>query len=364
MITFIGLLSVPVLVAVGAFVLLDGISWKEFLLQLGAACIVAGTCSAIASCANTSDVEIWNGRVTSKSSEHVSCSHSYQCNCRERCSGSGKDRSCSTVCDTCYEHAYDVDWTVRLSTGDSIDIDRVDSQGILEPPRHAAAKVGEPAAAAHHYANYVKASPDSLFRHQGIAERYAAKIPPYPGKVFDYYRVNRVVTVGYELSDKAAWERDLSELNADLGSKKQVNVALVVTAGLPTEFFYGLEQAWVGGKKNDLIVVIGSKDAGTIDWVDVMAWATDPIVKVRLRDDLLSVGVLEREKVVAAIRDDVARYYQRKPMADFKYLTASITPTTTEWIVSMLIELVIAVGLVWVCKTNDVFGDEGGRRCR
>lgn len=84
------------------------------------------------------DVELLNGYVTGKERDVVSCSHSYECMCyyTESCSGSGTSRSCTRTrhCSTCYEHSYDVDWDVHTTVG-NLTIDRIDRQGLDQPPR-------------------------------------------------------------------------------------------------------------------------------------------------------------------------------------------------------------------------------------
>src|SRR5262249_53258019 len=148
----------------------------------------------------TADTEIWDGQVTNKSSERVSCSHSYDCNCyyTTECSGTGNNRSCSEVrhCSTCYEHSYDVDWNVYASTGESLSIDRVDRQGLNMPARWGAAYIGEPYSSQHSFTNYILANPNSvLLGQKGDLQKFGKLIPQYP-TVYDYYRVQHAINMG------------------------------------------------------------------------------------------------------------------------------------------------------------------------
>lgn len=250
--TFLIILIVPLLVAILAWILLDGISWKEFVVHVASQLIVAGVSMAIIYNMDTRDTEIWNGWVVSREQKQVSCSHSYECNCRseESCSGSGKDRSCTSrrVCDTCYEHSYDYDWMVYTSNREDIEIDRVDRQGVNTPPRWAAVRLLEPTAVDHTYTSYIKAAPDTLFRHTEVAQKYRATIPKYPLRIYDYYHLNRLVQVGVSVKDRDVWNRGLEVLNSELGSKKQVNIIVVLT-NQPQEWYYALETAWIGGEE-------------------------------------------------------------------------------------------------------------------
>lgn len=358
---FVMVLLVSVAVAIVAFVFLDGITLKELGCQFLAQLAIAGIAAGIVSCANTSDVEVWNGAVTGKEQVYVPCSHSYQCNCvAVSC---GKDCS-TTVCSTCYDHPNDWDWDVYTSNGETIEIERLDRQGFKKPPRWTAVKVGEPTTTSHTYVNYVKASPDSLFRHQGLAEKHAKTLPEYPGKVYDYYRLDHYVHDGSGSQD-AEWNRQLARINAELGKKKQANVIVVKTYGRSPEWFYALEEKWVGGKKNDIVIVIDEAgfrepaNGAKPQWVEVMAWTSNEMLKVKLRDDIMALDYAGVEQAIPVIEHDVDQYYVRKPMKDFEYLKASMVPSTTQWTVTLIVSLVAAVGLTWFFQVNDVFNEEG-----
>lgn len=354
---FLVLLIIPVLLGGLAFAFLKGITWKEALLQVAASILVAGISAWAVSCANTQDTEVWNGVVQSKKQVWTSCSHSYSCNCHEVCSGSGKNRSCSTHCDTCYEHSNDWDWNVYTSNGETIGIARIDRRGSFEPPRWTAVKIGEPTAVTHSYTNYVKAAPDTVLRKQGQTEKYKGQIPPYPQNVYDYYRLNRLVLDGVAVPDPQAWIDRLSAINGQIGHEKQANLILVLTTK-PQDFYYALEQEWIGGKKNDAILVVGVDAELHPKWAQVMAWETNHMYEVRLQDDIMDEGTLTLDGTMQAMLVNTTKYHERKPMHDYEYLKASIVPTPTQWALALFINLAVALGLLWFFNAEDVFGDE------
>ena len=99
--------------------------------------------------AKTADYNFINGAVLNKRIEKVSCSHSYECNCRQVCSTSYNsstkktETSCHKVCDTCYEHNNDFSYRVYSNAMDKIfTIDRIDPQGLKVPPRFEEIKDG------------------------------------------------------------------------------------------------------------------------------------------------------------------------------------------------------------------------------
>lgn len=334
-----------------------GITLMEFITACVLSALVAVGAVLIVSNMNVYDVEVLNSTVKSKSRDWTMCSHSYSCNCRTTCSGSGSKRTCSTTCDTCHEHFNDYDWNVYTADGNVITIDRVDRQGVSEPARFRSVVIGEPTSITHGYDNYVKASPGSLFRHQGIAEKYASSLPKYPQNVYDYYRLNRIVTSGVTLGDKDLWNSDLSAMNARLGAKKQVNMIVVLTRDKPIEWFSALEQSWIGGKKNDVVLVVSLDAQMKQQWAQVMAWTSNEYFKVKLRDDIMRLESFDRTSVMRTLELDVNAHFVRKPMKEFEYLKSSITPTPMQWIITLIIAIALSVGVSVYFHNQDVFNE-------
>ncbi|KWA84280.1 hypothetical protein WL29_23270 [Burkholderia ubonensis] len=302
------------------------------------------------------DVEIHNGRLISKNSETVSCEHSYTCNCRQVCTGSGKDQSCSTTCDTCYEHSYDVDWKLKTEVGD-IKVPRVDRQGTLEPPRFSRAQPGDPVSVEKAYQNYIKAAPDSLFNkatEDSLKAQFAGLLPAYPDDVYDLHYVNRVIVQGVPVPDLAQWNSDLQQLLATLGPKKQVNAVVVLTNLANPNFAEALRATWLGGKKNDVVVVLGVTQYPEVAWARVFSWTDRELFKVELRDELQNLHTLDRVKVLAAIRTHIERDFVRKSMKDFAYLQNEIEPPLWMVVLLAIVGLAVSVGVSMYFARNNV----------
>lgn len=340
------MLLIPIVVALGFF-LFGGkkITFGEFLMQNGFQVLIMMPFAFSNGCQSTADVEVWNGRVAKKERNVVSCSHSYQCNCVTVCSG-GKTKSCSRICQTCYEHSYDVDWDVYTTNGENFEISRVNRQGTQEPPRWTEVKVGEPTSREHGYENYVKAAPDSLFRRQGLVEKYKDKIPKYPD-VYDYYRIQHATMVnGATVNDLAGLNKQLAELNGDIGKAKQVNIMVMAVRDMPDEYFFALEQAWIGSKKNDFVLVAGVDTQGNIKWANVLAWTQNKMAEIVVRDAALKIGNINKtDEIVKSLHDGVNMHYIRKPMSDFAYLKNAMTPTFGGWVAAMIIGLISSIGI-------------------
>lgn len=350
---FLVLMLLPSVVILVAYKLLDSISIKKLMLQFGVQIVTAISCAAICYYSSVSDTEVWNGTVVSKTRQRVSCTHTHRCNCR-------KDSKGNESCDQCPDHPYDVDWEVSTSNREVFTIDRIDSQGIEEPSRWRSVRVGEPTSRPHRYTNYIKGSPGTLFRKTGQLEKYKADIPEYP-TVYDYYRIQRLLASPGLVADSASWNAELDRINADIGAHKQVN-AMVLITNKPRDFFFALEESWLGGKKNDAILVIGVDKQMTPIWVEVLAWTDNQMFKIKLKEEVLSLPLITKETTLPIFAQNIITHYKRKPMHDFEYLKASIVPTTTQWIISILVSLLVAGGMIWAMMNTDPFNEIRNRR--
>lgn len=326
-------------------------SWIDVSIMTGIAFIIAAIVSASFLYGNqaskTSDTEIWNGQIVGKSKDRVSCEHSYQCNCVESCSGSGSSHSCLTTCQTCYDHSYDIDWNLKTDIGSDIKVDRINRQGTKEPPRYTVAKVGEPVAIAHTFTNWVKGSDQTLMRsdNQSFINRYLDFIPAYPDGVYDYHRLNRVLAQQVALPDIIKWNDELSVLLKTLGPLKQANVVIVFVKSADPQVANAINAAWLGGKKNDILIIVGTSTYPKIDFVDVNAWTDNEMFKVKLRDELFALSNIDRTLFLGIVYNNVRKGYTRKPMADYAYLESDIAIETSTIIWMFLAQILLSAGL-------------------
>lgn len=306
--------------------------------------------------AQSADVEILNGQVTSKDSKKVSCEHDYKCNCVTTCTGTGKDRSCSESCSTCYDHSYDVDWHLRTTVED-IKVDRVNRQGTKEPPRWTAAQVGDPVALEHTHTNYIKGAPNSLFSavaEQTALRKYDDQVPAYPSDVFDLHYVSRVLSAGVAVPDLAEWNKDLAMRLRPLGPSKQANWVVLISKFADESYADAVRVKWLGGKKNDIVVVLGAPEYPKLSWVRVLSWTDRELFKVQLRDDLRKLGTVDREGVLGVLEQHTKTSFVRKSMKDFEYLANEIKPPG--WLIALtaIFGVIASVGLSFYLSRNEV----------
>lgn len=311
----------PVLVPfVYKFVFRRTYTMKEFGINIMVSVVLTAAVYGAFNYQSMLDFEVLNGQVTSKSQEKVSCEHSYSCNCRtvQSCSGSGANRSCSssTVCDTCYEHSYDFDWVIRSTVGNSV-IDRVDRRGTIAPPRFKTVEIGEPFASNHAYTNYIKASPDSIFfLDKNLIELYGNKIPNYP-TIYDYYRIDRVINVSKDKTLANDWNEIINSRLRTMGAQKQVNIVVVLT-DLPFDYSNALFYKWMGGKKNDVILVYGI-DNGVVTWFNSTTLGNgNQKLNFLLREN--SVGSVVNRELIESQLNIINSSFTRISMSEFEYL--------------------------------------------
>lgn len=319
-------------------------------LAVGAFIVVAGWYGG--RYAQMYDIEVLNGQVVSKSRDRVSCEHSYSCRCRDVCTGSGQERRCSQVCDTCYEHDYDVDWNLQTTVG-GIEVSRVDRRGLAEPSRWTKAAVGDPVAQTRNYTNYIKGAPDSLFhalKDLKSVEQHGPQVPPYPSSVYDLHYLDRVLSVGFSLPEASQWSRDLAMLLRELGPQKQVNAVVVFTKDADPEFATALRAKWLGAKQNDVVLVVGTPAYPEIAWARVVSWTDNELFKVQLRDDVLALKTAERTSLLPLLGRHIRQGFHRKPMTDFEYLADEIEPPT--WLMAVLFVLSMVVSVFTSVKLS------------
>lgn len=334
------------------------INQKECLIMILGSLFILIPGSLISANPSLSDKQILSGEVTDKRKVKVSCSHSYSCNCRQECSGTGNNRSCSQVCDTCYEHSYDFSWYVFTNLGQDFTIDRVNSQGTIMPPRWQAIYIGEPVSLPGSFENLIKYSQNSIWRmNQHLVEKYPKSLPEYP-EIFDYYHVNRIMSIPQGLispDEINLANRKLEHIQKTLGPVKHANVNVIFT-DLPDEYSDAVWASWEGGKENDILVVIGVtkiNNTPTFSWVKVHSWSKFEIFNITLRDKITDLKTLNINDILEATRQVTMEHFTRMDMEEYEYLRDGIGPSTTSIIVTAILLLIFSIGTSWYSVKYD-----------
>src|SRR5690606_6237555 len=129
---------------------------------------------------------------------------------------------------------------------------------------------------------------------------------------------------------------------------------VIFAEGLPREYFYAIQEDWLGGKKNDIVIVIGVKN-NKPEWSEVMAWSKNELFQVSLEEDIESLESISSYNLLNIIKENIMNHFERKPMKDFEYLKSSITPSGLQWTISLIIGFLISIGMSIFFHVNEVF---------
>lgn len=322
----------------------------------------------------SSDTEVLTGYVTTKEINRFSCAtntsnpcqNDFPCHCRVISYECGTDKTpetCSrTECDRCYTYSWEQNFYIdsSLQGERAYKISRIDPQGMQTPPRWAAVHHGDPVSITNTYDSYLLDAANSVFAQDGAAEeKYKAKIPTYPLRIYDYYKIDRLVTVGKVRVDDRKWNEEISRALAQVGPRKQANIVVVIAEGVGMDFANAVRRAWKGFKKNDIVIFVGVDTEGKLVWTRTMSWSKASIVNVTMENELLMKfegKVLEPVSFMATAKAVALAHFERRSMEEFKYLKAESELSTTQsvwlWIFTFLIPIGTVVGLIHL--TNGV----------
>ena len=259
--------------------------------------------------------EILSGVVTSKYKETVACEHSYSCSC-------DSDGNCST----CYEHFNDYDWVVKTNINDEkIKIDRVNRQGSKEPERFTNVVIGENAFIKQSYLDYFKMSKGNAIHSESIKEVAQIGIDMshinYPD-IYDYYRVNRVIFDGSSLPiDKAK----LNDLMVSLNPSKQVNLVIVVVPESVDidNYLISLRETLYGGRKNDVVLIIQSKNNAVVD-ARAFSRSSNKMIDETLPFSVKKIVPFDNDEFIKTISENLKEHFAREDFEQYSFMASEI----------------------------------------
>jgi hypothetical protein len=196
------------------------------------------------------------------------------------------------------------------------------------------------------FENRVKAGP-SLYSFPPVPKD--VKVFPYPAND-DPFKSGRLLGT----AAKTISTRELDILNGKLGAMKKVNIIMVGFGNVDSQMAHWLEAAWVGGKKNDLVLCYGGADPFHPTWSYVFGWTDRTIVKANLQTILIENPV--DATILPKIAEEVAKNYAIKEWKDFSYLEVE-PPDWAYWV--YIIVLLLVQGGLWFWFHGNEFGGEG-----
>ena len=205
-----------------------------------------------------------------------------------------------------------------------------------------------PTTATKMWSNRVKAAP-STFSFRKVPEGTKG-IYPWPEPANWIGTTARLRGTAVDMGS-VAWD----QLNAELGAAKKINL-IAIGFGEAADRGVALTQeaAWVGGKKNDLVLCFGGGTRQKPEWSHVFGWTESTLVKRNLEAMLLDGPITPA--LLPKIRDEVVANYVIKNWHKFDYLT--IEPPGWSYMV-----LIVVMGLtqaaVWFVALHNNISKRG-----
>lgn len=216
----------------------------------------------------------------------------------------------------------------------------------------------------HTFINLLAAS-SSIKLRKGGTQEFKNLLLPYPtihSGQFGPIEVDRVLDAGVNIPKewKREVDRSLDEALAFLGKRKQVNILVYMVNTDDQSFLHALEEEWIHGKKNDVIVIIGTTNFPNIDWVSVMAWTDVEEFKIELGQNILKLKDLSNtndltKMIIHQVSLPAERGgFKRKPMEELEYLAYDIQLPFYANIFIILFGLMYSFGINFVLINNNI----------
>ncbi len=219
-----------------------------------------------------------------------------------------------------------------------------------------------PTSQPHLYINYVKAT-NTL--HKITGQKGNEKlIVPYPqlyNKGFGDFELDRVLTAGVSLPP--AWKDSIDILTSrylsTLAPKRQCNI-LYYFVNDEQSFYNLLQQEWINGKKNDIVVIVGMQKWPNIKWVRIMSWAKYSQFNIELRDNILAMKQMPSAStfvntVVMQVDRKGNGGFIRQPMEEYSYLLKEVHLGWGSWIAIIIIVTIMIFPLLIYFFGTDEF---------
>jgi len=345
----------PLLIGAGIWFKSREVTWWEWLIGAASGFVMAVIFHLIAAAGMTGDIETWSGKVV-KATHHPRWVERYTTT-ETYTTGSGKNKQTHTRLVTKYR-THPEHWTCAANYGSSSDgwrisrtkfdeIARIFGKGshvvTTERPWKSGFSSGDrniyvaynkigtviPVTMWKRWENRVKAAP-SVFSYVKVPEGTAVWEYPENKNRFASDRL-----LGFAKSDipLIAWDMMCTRL----GPAKKVNVIMVGLDGTSGLGHYQ-EAAWIGGKKNDLVLCYGP------GWSYVFGWTEQEIVKRNLETIMLEHmdGRKMKANVIPLIEEEIKKNYVIKDWSKFDYI--SIEPPLWSYIVFIIVMVLVQIG--------------------
>jgi len=350
---------IPLIVGFYLWITQKEIVWWEWLLSVLIGFATVGIIHGCLYAGMTSDTETWSGHII-RATYYPEWIEEYQ-EAHTSCSGSGKNEVCTTYYTT--EHrTHERYWEADSSTGESNKIEEATFKQISnifgnyntedgnksgfdggDPNIYATynrtGQIYFPTTTTRSWTNIIKAT-KSNFSFVEIPKNMKTLEYPQNNNWFQSDRLINVSTI-----TPHAWD----VLNTELGATKKINLIMIYFGNKDKEQAMYQESAWVGGKKNDLVICYGGIEGNR--WSYVFGWTEKSLVKRNLESIILDNKM--NDGIIPLIKKEVQENYQIKDFSKFNYM--QIDPPSWAYLVTFIIVLLTQVGY-WMYSFSNEYG--------
>lgn len=298
---------------------------------------------------------------------HKTCTERYACG--EDCSGSGKDRHCSTRyctreydCSYCdenseYWEAYDDQghsWRISEEKYNALQKQWNSKKVFVELGRNIRYHFGcghdgdmyritwdgqvytsEPSTVTESYQNKAQTA-KSNFDLKNISKDEAKKysLYEYPEISSGYKQPTLLGLDSFRFMDaptKDSAKKLFSYFNGYYGPKRKMRLYVLLFQDKPIDVAIKQKYYWDGGNKNEMVICMNLDRTGHMDWVYPFSWATNKRIGIDIREDLMNLKRFDFKQVYSVIETSTESFHYRD-FKEFEYLTID-PPTWEVWFV-------------------------------
>lgn len=365
----------PVVASIVLFILFKHkTTWWELMLPVVIGIILIFSIRACDKAYLESDTEYWSYHAVSVHYEepwneyiHKTCHYT-------TCTGSGKSRTCTTHSYDCsYVQYHDAKYYIKDNGGNIHTISEHEynkikhswnNSNFVELNRNYHTIDGDMYVSVwkheiknlittqetHGYTNKVQAS-HSIYNFKEIDDEEKIKYDLFEYPEIQSYNLTPILTHGIKIKDYQ--QQQFNAINGLLGSKKHVQVFLLIWKNKDKEVSEMQKAYWKGGNQNELIICVGLDKNNKIKWNNIFTWSEKDLVKIKIRDYLNNQ--IGKKLYVKNFRENIFpvidKHWVRKDFKEFDYLEVELTLTQVIWI--FIIVILVTIGLCIYVVIND-----------
>lgn len=334
--------------------------------------------------AQTMDYEYWGGYgVEAVYNEHWN-EYIHRTCTRQSCSGSGKNRSCTT---TTYDCSYVKDhpeyWTIEDNNRIEVNIDESQYKELarrwnnntfraMHHPCHTICgdayftrwdknwNTYEFVTTVHTYENRVQAqNPNSLYGFPTVTKEQAKNegLFEYP-EIVQNYKVPTFLVEGQKTGNILVAENKINKFAAEYGFTKHIRPWFVIFNHGTVDRCKQQQNYWKGSNKNEFVICMIMNGTEVQD-VYPFTWSEADSLRIEARDWFKMNHSNDIPKYAEWFTREASTRFKKKSFKEFSYLAVQLPFKWVAW--SWVLTLVVSVGCTAFCVMNEI-DDDGNPR--